>query len=94
MKFEWDEKKNAANVRKHGVDFKDAVRIFSGRTIEWLDESADYDEDRWIAIGLAEDDEIVVVYVERQEDVIRLISARPATRPERERYWDNRPGQD
>ena len=69
------------------MDFGDAVRIFTGKTLEWVDERFDYGEDRWIAVGLNEDKEILVVYVEEQEDLRRLISARKANRRERERDW-------
>lgn len=86
MQFEWDEKKNAVNARKHGIRFEDAVRIFEGDTVENLDEGSN-DEERWIAIGVTAGAEVVVVYVEKREDVRRIISARGATREERERYW-------
>jgi uncharacterized DUF497 family protein len=87
MRYTWDTAKAANNIAKHGVDFRDAIQIFAGRTLEWLDERFEYAEDRWIAIGLNEDKEILVIYVEEEEDVRRVISARKANHRERERYW-------
>jgi|SRR5215471_13776746 len=94
MRFTWDARKAAGNLAKHGVDFRDAVRIFEGKTLEWLDERFSYDEERWLAIGLAGDKEIFVVYIEQEEDLRRIVSARPANRRERERYWREIEGQD
>ena len=51
MTFEWDEAKNQANVRKHGVDFKTAKRIFEGLVVTRVDQRKDYGEDRYITIG-------------------------------------------
>ncbi|HEX3483821.1 MAG TPA: BrnT family toxin, partial [Micropepsaceae bacterium] len=76
MRFTWDAKKAAANLAKHGVDFRDAIRIFDGKTIEWPDERFLYDEERWIAVGLNEEQEIFVVYCEEGEVSRRIISAR------------------
>jgi len=87
MRFTWDEKKAASNLAKHGIDFRDAVRIFDGEVIEWVDRRFDYGEERWAAIGFSQNKEIVVVYVEKDEDIRRVISARQATQREREIYW-------
>jgi uncharacterized protein len=87
MRFTWDERKNAANVRKHGINFRDAVRIFDGEVVEWIDRRFTYDEERWSAIGIAEKEEVYVAYVEKGPDIKRLISARLATQREREIYW-------
>ena len=87
MRFTWDERKNAENVRKHGIGFSDAVCIFDGEIVEWIDRRFPYDEERWAAIGITENKEILVIYVEKGEDVRRIISARLATRQERDIYW-------
>ena len=87
MRFTWDDKKAASNLAKHGVSFRDAVRIFDGEIVEWIDGRFAYDEERWSAIGLLESKEIFVVYVEKKAGLRRLISARLATRREREIYW-------
>jgi len=86
MRFEWDPEKDAANLRKHGLSFDDASRLFtSGRDyLEIYDEEHSEDEDRFIAIGPTERGVVVVAYTERQDDVIRIISARVATPKERQ----------
>ena len=86
MRFEWDEAKNAANIRKHGIDFADAVDIFNHPLLTLPDDRGGYDEERWIAIGWLNALVGVVVYTERSGDVIRLISARKATKHEVRRY--------
>jgi hypothetical protein len=86
--FEWDEKKAALNVRKHGIPFRSATRVFLDQNrLEWAGTRRPYGEPRWIAIGLVEGLEIAVAYTLRG-DTIRLISARKAERYEREDYWN------
>ena len=87
MRYIWDPNKAAGNLIKHGIAFGDAIRIFEGEIVEWIDTEIDYGEERWVAIGVAENAEIAVVYVEKDEDTWRIISARRATRREREIYW-------
>ena len=87
LSFEWDEEKNAANIRNHGIDFLDAALIFENPTMEAIDEGEDYGELRWIALGLSEDTVLRVVYTWRGEDVIRIISAWKADRYDREKYY-------
>lgn len=86
MRFEWDDAKNAANIRKHGIDFADVTDIFNHPMLAMLDDREDYGEARWIAIGWIHALIGVVVYTERQGDVIRIISARKATKHEVRRY--------
>ena len=87
MLFEWDDEKAAANLKKHGVDFQRAVLVFSDfNRIEFYDTAHSGDEDRYNTIGMV-DDILYVVYTERR-DRIRIISARPATKPERRLYYD------
>lgn len=86
MKFEWDEDKNQINIRKHGIDFKDAADIFNHPTLTKVDNREDYSEERWICIGLIKTMIGVVVYTERVGDVIRVISARKATKREVKNY--------
>lgn len=87
MKFEWDGRKAAANLRKHRVDFADAATIFQDeQAITVADE--DSDEERWVTIGMdALGRTLVVVYAWRGERA-RIISARHATRRERATYED------
>lgn len=86
MRFEWDDAKNAANIRKHGIDFADVTDIFDHPMLAMPDDRADYGEERWIAIGWIHALIGVVVYAERQGDVIRIISARKANKHEVRRY--------
>ena len=87
MQFEWDEEKAAANLRKHGVDFRDAVAVFDDVfRIEWYDAEHSEEEDRYNTIGLVRD-VLFVVYTERGVRT-RIISARKATPRERSAYYD------
>lgn len=86
MQFEWDERKNLLNIRKHGIDFCDVPEMFQHPMLSLCDERYDYGEARWISLGWLRGLVGVVVYTERCGDVIRIISARKATRKEAQRY--------
>ena len=87
MKFEWDIKKEKINIEKHGISFKTASLVFNDENrIEYYDQLHSADEDRFITIGLV-GKVIVVVYTERLSKY-RIISARPATKEERRRYYN------
>jgi hypothetical protein len=93
LRFEWDPRKAAENERRHGVSFGEAVTVFyddHALLIDDPDHSAD--EERFILLGLSEKLRmLVVVHTYRaKDDVIRLISARKATRSERSRYDERR----
>jgi len=83
--FEWDQRKNAANIEKHGVSFETAARIFDDPTLETVDDRYDYGETRIAALGLVETTVLYVVYTIRG-DTCRIISARKASRHERRAY--------
>lgn len=88
VRFEWDPAKSARNVRKHGISFEEASTLFKAGS-GWLDlddEAHSGDEMRYRAIGPIVRGVVVVVYVERDADVIRIISARAATPIERRLY--------
>ncbi len=85
MRFEWDETKNRANTAKHGIGFETAKRIFDGLVFTRPDRRRDYGEERYIGIGRVESAVIVVAYTKRR-GCLRLISARPASRKERQAY--------
>ena len=87
LSFEWDEEKNAANIRKHGIDFLDAALIFENPTIEATDDRTDYGESRCTALGLAGETVLFVVYTWAEDNVIRIISARKANRHDAEKYY-------
>jgi len=86
MLYEWDNNKAQSNLKKHGINFADAVAVFSddlAATV--MDEYPD--EERFVTMGIDAFGQIlVVVYTWRGEDTIRVISARKATRSERRQY--------
>jgi uncharacterized DUF497 family protein len=85
-RYAWHPAKRATNLARHGIDFADVPPVFDGPLLELRDDRADYGEERWLAVGLLGDVEVAVVYVD-DGDVRRLISARRATRHEREAFW-------
>ena len=88
MEFEWDERKAAENLQKHGIDFLDAIPIFlDPYRLEGEDERKEYGELRLKTIGMVAGRLLVVVYTLRQER-IRMISARKAERYERRKYHE------
>ena len=88
LKFEWDEEKAKINLKKHGIPFETAAKVFLDENrIEIYDEAHSADENRYITIGLA-GEVLFVVYTERHPQ-IRLISARLATARERKVYYGN-----
>ena len=84
MDFEWDEKKRKENLRKHGLDFRDAPILFEGPMLVHLDTRAEYEESRWIGIGIIETDSAVVAFTERYNGkTTQIISLRKALIHER-----------
>lgn len=87
MEFEWDENKNQANWAKHKVDFADAIHVFlDGNRLEREDTRKYYGEVRYQTIGITEQGVLFVVYTERNENTIRMISARKADKKEKRFY--------
>jgi uncharacterized protein len=86
VNFEWDEDKNQENIRKHGFDFADAWEIFEAPMRTALDTRKEYGEARWNGIGLLGNRIVVVVFTERVEDTIRIISLRKALKHERKKF--------
>jgi uncharacterized protein len=89
MRFTWVPKKNRINVRRHGIAFRDAARIFEGPTVERIDDRFDYGETRVYAIGLVNGIEITVIYTDCSDDERRLIAAWRAEPHERRYYWQH-----
>ena len=87
MRFTWDPNKNAINVRRHGIAFEDAKRIFDGPTVEREDDRFDYGETRIYAIGLVNGIELTVIYTDLDDDERHLISAWRAEPHERRHFW-------
>jgi uncharacterized DUF497 family protein len=88
VRFSWDVDKNRANVRRHGIAFQDAARIFDGPTVERVDDRFHYGEVRIYAIGLVNGVEITVIYTDR-ENARHIISAWRAEPHERRYFWQN-----
>lgn len=88
MKFEWDESKNQSNIRKHGVDFRQAVYAFADPfALSIPDDEHSEDEERWLLLGKNLNEQILlVVHTFRYDEVIRIISARKATQNEKATY--------
>ena len=85
MEFEWDPDKARANLRKHAVSFEEARTVFfDDFAIQFFDEPNSIDEERFILLGLSSNAKLLIVcHCERAEgEVIRIISARKATRGE------------
>ena len=86
MRFIWDEDKRRENLAKHGIDFGDAWEMFAGPMLEFLDDKENYGEDRLIGLGFIQGRVVVIVYSEPEEDTIRVISLRKASKNERESF--------
>lgn len=83
MEFEWDENKNVINIFRHGIDFIDAVRIWTDphRQERYDVEHSSSNEDRWQTIGMVRFGVIMMVYTDKvhdKESDVRIISARKA----------------
>jgi uncharacterized DUF497 family protein len=79
--FAWDEAERRADLRKHGIDFADAEKVF---TVE--DDRESYGEQRFLTLGLLEDQVVSVTHTERG-DTIRIIPIREATKDETRFYF-------
>ena len=87
MKIEWDTNKNDANMKKHHISFETAARVFLDENrLDYYDIVHSMNEDRYITIGLVE--EVIVVVYTLRKTRIRIISARLATRKERDLYYE------
>ena len=91
MRFQWDPSKAANNIKKHGVSFDEAITVFKDPLALIFDDLAHSErESREIIIGISAVRRMLLVcFVERQEDIVRIISARSATRQEIKDYEEN-----
>ncbi|ASC73912.1 hypothetical protein XM38_048860 [Halomicronema hongdechloris C2206] len=87
MVYQWNRDKAAANLRKHSVDFADAVPVFSDDLAITIPDER-FDEERFVTIGLDAFGRVLVVVYTLRGDEIRVISARKATRQERRQYQE------
>ncbi|MFC1689271.1 BrnT family toxin [Pseudomonadota bacterium] len=93
LEFEWDRKKETANVKKHGVSFKEAQTAFYDEgAIQFYDPDHSDEEDRFILLGLSLKPRVLVVChcFRESEAVVRIISARKADKDEEQAYWERR----
>ncbi len=92
MQFQWDPHKAEKNVRKHGISFELAVTVFDDPLhVSIVDPESSIKEERWVTIGCSMDRRVTLVVhtyrvLEGNEEVIRIISARRATRKEKKDY--------
>ncbi|HEX9388927.1 MAG TPA: BrnT family toxin [Anaerolineales bacterium] len=91
MRFEWDPAKATSNIRKHGLSFDEAVTVFKDPLAFIFDDITHSEQEpREIIIGMSALRRMILVcFVERLKDVVRIISARAATRQEIKDYEEN-----
>jgi uncharacterized DUF497 family protein len=88
--FEWDRRKDAVNLRKHGVGFAEASTVFDDPlSITVPDPDHGRDEDRFVIVGMSGKRRLLIVVHTIRGERIRLISARSATKHERSKYEDS-----
>jgi uncharacterized DUF497 family protein len=91
-RFEWDEAKNEANQRKHGVSFEQAVLAFNDPAVVSYKDRVEGGEERWKTLGMVEGLLLLLLvahtvnHADSEEEVIRIISAREPSRAERRLY--------
>ena len=91
MKFEWDPKKAAQNLRKHAVSFEEAVTVFGDPLAGTIPDSThSTGEVRFVTIGMTPAQRLIVVAHTDRDDRIRIISARPATRAEKKKHEEGK----
>lgn len=91
MEFEWDPRKDAANLRKHDVGFREAATVFGDPfATTFPDADHSISEERFLTIGTSATGRLIVVAHIEDEETIRIISARLAIRTEREFYEEGR----
>ena len=93
MRFEWDPDKNETNKKKHGISFEEARSVFYDEyAILFDDPDHSEEEDRFLILGFSQQENLCIVshcYREADE-IIRIISARKATKTESKYYMENR----
>jgi len=93
LQFEWDKRKETANVRKHGISFEEArSAFFDENAIQFFDPDHSDEEDRFILLGISFKLRVLIVchFFRENDTVIRIISARKADGDEEHEYWRNR----
>jgi uncharacterized DUF497 family protein len=94
IKFDWDKSKALLNKKKHGVSFDEAVTVFyDDHALEFHDPDHSKDEDRFFIVGLSFRTRVLLVShcLRESGSLIRIISARKATKEEAKKYWEEKP---
>ncbi len=91
MQLIWDPEKRQGNLDKHGLDFADAHAVFRGAVFTFEDKRRSYGEQRLVALGMLVDLVVAIVFTESEEDLIRILSMRKATRNEQQIYFEQLP---
>jgi uncharacterized DUF497 family protein len=84
----WGEQKRRSNLKKHGLDFRDAAQVFDGVTYTYEDDRLAYGEKRFVTLGLLREIVVSMAHTE-EDDHIHIFSMRKATRREREIYFES-----
>ena len=87
MEFTWSKAKCATNLKAHGLDFRDAPRVFEGLTFTFEDDRFSYGEQRFVTLGLLAGIPVSIVHTESEHE-IRIISFRKATQREAQIYFN------
>jgi len=90
LKFEWDEKKQQVNIKKHGITFVQATYAFFDplRQEYYDDEHSDLEEERYLLLGYAINCVLLISFTEPEPDMFRIISARRANNIEEEKLYN------
>lgn len=91
LTFKWDKGKSALNKKKHGISFEEAQTVFVDENALLIhDPDHSSEEDRFILLGLSAKARCLVVChcYRRSDEIIRIISARKATKKEQKQYWE------
>jgi uncharacterized DUF497 family protein len=89
LKFEWDERKNKENQKKHGISFEEAKSVFyDDLAVEFFDSPHSKNEERFLMLGVSANLRVLMVShcIRGQDNIIRIISARKATTKEKQFY--------
>lgn len=91
LRFEWDEKKSLSNKKKHGISFEEAQTVFLDENALLIhDPDHSREEDRFVLLGMSFKLRLLIVChcYRKSKNIIRIISARRATRAEHKQYWE------
>ncbi len=90
VNYQWDPRKAILNLKKHGVEFADAVGVFEDENALWQEDPRNQSEDRYIVLGTDFLSRTLVVVFTYRDEEIRVISARKATEREKRTYEEKR----